>query len=205
MDSSGPDKHKPAHMDDGRVDSEVARYTSEVPMHISEAENRRLGKLVDRRVLSIMMVTYFIQALDKGTLAFTSIMGIRVDAHRSRQAAAGGAGAGQPDGAAEPALPALARARSADVWLRGDGRVHDAADEWPGRLRQYHHFRLALYRAADAAVGHGVGGVYYARVAGESVFGEEVWSEYSRYGWFFDAVLQWQVIWEKRARDELSE
>ncbi|TGO34926.1 hypothetical protein BHYA_0176g00070 [Botrytis hyacinthi] len=78
---TGPDK--PDHMDYGRVDSEVAKYTSEVLIHISDDENKRLKKLIDRRVLIIMILTYFIQALDKGTLAFTSIMGIRKDANVS--------------------------------------------------------------------------------------------------------------------------
>lgn len=78
---AGPDK--PDHMDYGRVDSEVAKYTSEVLIHISDDENKRLKKLIDRRVLIIMILTYFIQALDKGTLAFTSIMGIRKDANVS--------------------------------------------------------------------------------------------------------------------------
>ncbi|KAK6614553.1 major facilitator superfamily transporter [Botrytis cinerea] len=77
----GPDK--PDHMDYGRVDSEVAKYTSDVLIHISDDENKRLKKLIDRRVLIIMILTYFIQALDKGTLAFTSIMGIRKDANIS--------------------------------------------------------------------------------------------------------------------------
>lgn len=74
---------KPDHMDYRRVDSEVAKYTSEVLVHISDEENTRLKKLIDRRVLVIMIFTYFMQALDKGTLAFTSIMGIRTDAHVS--------------------------------------------------------------------------------------------------------------------------
>ena len=37
--------------------------------------------MVDKRVLSIMIFTYFLQALDKGTLSFTSIMGIKEDTH----------------------------------------------------------------------------------------------------------------------------
>ena len=76
---SGTDKQD--HMNYDRVDSEVAKYTSEVLVHISDDENQRLRKLIDRRVLIIMILTYFIQALDKGTLAFTSIMGIKKDAH----------------------------------------------------------------------------------------------------------------------------
>lgn len=77
--SLGPEK--PDHMDYDRVDSEVAKYTSDVIIHISEVENKRLRKLIDKRVLIIMILTYFLQAIDKGTLAFTSIMGIKDDAN----------------------------------------------------------------------------------------------------------------------------
>lgn len=33
------------------------------------------------RILTVMVFTYFIQALDKGTMSFASIMGIIDDAH----------------------------------------------------------------------------------------------------------------------------
>ncbi|KAH6703999.1 major facilitator superfamily domain-containing protein [Leptodontidium sp. MPI-SDFR-AT-0119] len=69
------------HMDYDRVDKEVAKYISDVAIDISPEENSRLKKLVDRRVLPIMIFTYFLQALDKGTLSFASIMGIRKDTH----------------------------------------------------------------------------------------------------------------------------
>ncbi|CZR65675.1 related to allantoate permease [Phialocephala subalpina] len=61
------------------VDSEVAKYTSDVRVHIDEATSKRLKKLIDRRVLAIMIFTYFLQALDKGTMSFASIMGIQED------------------------------------------------------------------------------------------------------------------------------
>jgi hypothetical protein len=69
------------HVNYDRIDSEVAKYAdaSAEAIHISEEENRRLKKLIDRRVLPIMIVTYFLQALDKGTMSFSSIMGIRND------------------------------------------------------------------------------------------------------------------------------
>jgi hypothetical protein len=35
--------------------------------------------MIDKRVLVIMIATYFIQAIDKGTLSFASIMGIIPD------------------------------------------------------------------------------------------------------------------------------
>jgi hypothetical protein len=48
---------------------------------VSEEDNKRLKKMIDRRVLVIMILTYFLQALDKGTMSFSSIMGIKTDAH----------------------------------------------------------------------------------------------------------------------------
>lgn len=75
---SMPDKD---HMNYDRVDSEVAKYASNVGIIISPEDNARLKKKVDRRVLTIMVFTYFLQALDKGTLSFSSIMGIKEDAH----------------------------------------------------------------------------------------------------------------------------
>ncbi|KAF8425322.1 allantoate permease [Tirmania nivea] len=41
--------------------------------------------MIDKRVLSIMIFTYFIHALDKGTMGFASIMGIREDANLQGQ------------------------------------------------------------------------------------------------------------------------
>lgn len=69
------------HMDLNRVDSEVAKYTSNVREDVSEEESARLLKLIDRRVLVIMILTYFLQAIDKGTLSFASIMGLQEDLH----------------------------------------------------------------------------------------------------------------------------
>jgi hypothetical protein len=65
------------HTDFSQVDGEVAKYTSEVRTVIDEATNKRLRRLIDRRVLAVMIFTYFLQALDKGTLSFASIMGIQ--------------------------------------------------------------------------------------------------------------------------------
>ncbi|CAI6335658.1 unnamed protein product [Periconia digitata] len=75
---SGGDE-KGDHMNYNRVDDEVAKYVNATAIEISEEENKRLKKLIDRRVLPIMVFTYFLQALDKGTMSFTSIMGIRDD------------------------------------------------------------------------------------------------------------------------------
>ncbi|KAL3481409.1 major facilitator superfamily domain-containing protein [Aspergillus californicus] len=64
-------------VDESRVDKEIAQYANQDVTQISEAENKRLRTLIDRRVLVVMILTYFLQALDKGTMSFASIMGIR--------------------------------------------------------------------------------------------------------------------------------
>lgn len=74
-----PDELSKDHANYSAMDAEVAKYASEERIEISPAENKRLRTMIDRRVLVIMVLTYFLQALDKGTLSFTSIMGIRKD------------------------------------------------------------------------------------------------------------------------------
>jgi hypothetical protein len=75
------DDGKVDHVNYDRIDSEVAKYAdaNAATVHISEEEDKRLRRLIDKRVLPVMMVTYFLQALDKGTMSFSSIMGIRND------------------------------------------------------------------------------------------------------------------------------
>ncbi|KAF1970024.1 MFS general substrate transporter [Bimuria novae-zelandiae CBS 107.79] len=70
------------HAQDG--DEETARYASQRG-HIDEATNKRLFWKINKRILIIMLVTYFCQSLDKGTLGFSSIMGIKTDAHLTGQ------------------------------------------------------------------------------------------------------------------------
>ncbi|KAK4119576.1 MFS general substrate transporter [Parathielavia appendiculata] len=68
-----------------RMDKELAQYVAEGRIHISEEENTRLRRLVDKRILAIMVTTYFLQAIDKGTLSFASIMGIVQDTNLQGQ------------------------------------------------------------------------------------------------------------------------
>jgi hypothetical protein len=70
---------KKSGMNYDRVDPEIAKYASEKVVHIDEETNKRLKRLIDRRVLVIMVFTYFLQALDKGTLSFSSIMNLPKD------------------------------------------------------------------------------------------------------------------------------
>ncbi|KAI0796497.1 MFS general substrate transporter [Abortiporus biennis] len=68
------------------IDAEVARFFAESSgtssaIEIDDATNRRLRWMVHKRVLVVMVVTYFAQTLDKGTINFASIMGIVEDNH----------------------------------------------------------------------------------------------------------------------------
>ncbi|KAH7107946.1 MFS general substrate transporter [Auriculariales sp. MPI-PUGE-AT-0066] len=80
-DVSQLDANAQHHLQRG-IDSEVANFFAQEEgerIVIDEAENKRLRTMVHKRVLIVMVVTYFAQTLDKGTLNFASIMGIRKD------------------------------------------------------------------------------------------------------------------------------
>jgi hypothetical protein len=67
------------HINYDRIDNELAKYANAVAIDISPEENKRLKRMIDKRVLPVMVFTYFLQALDKGTMSFTSIMGLQQD------------------------------------------------------------------------------------------------------------------------------
>lgn len=69
------------HQDYSNVDKELAQYVSEARIEISPEKNDELRRMIDKRVLIVMVCTYFLQAIDKGTLSFASIMGIVDDTH----------------------------------------------------------------------------------------------------------------------------
>ncbi|KAH8661979.1 major facilitator superfamily domain-containing protein [Xylariales sp. PMI_506] len=62
-----------------KIDKELAKYAGGAAIEISPEEDTRLRRMVDRRVLVVMITTYFLQAIDKGTLSFSSIMGLNKD------------------------------------------------------------------------------------------------------------------------------
>lgn len=73
------DVNKGDQMDYDRVDKEVAEYAGGERVVIDEETDKRLKNMIDRRVLVIMILTYFLQALDKGTISFVSIMNMPED------------------------------------------------------------------------------------------------------------------------------
>ncbi|KAF9452066.1 MFS general substrate transporter [Macrolepiota fuliginosa MF-IS2] len=72
------------------IDAEVAEFLAQASFNtqekvIDEATNQRLRWMIHKRILTVMVVTYFAQTLDKGTINFASIMGIREDTHLQGQ------------------------------------------------------------------------------------------------------------------------
>jgi hypothetical protein len=67
------------NIDLSRVDKEVQQYAAAGHIEVDPETSKRLLRKIDRRVLSFMVITYFLQAIDKGTLAFTSIMDLPKD------------------------------------------------------------------------------------------------------------------------------
>ncbi|KAH8900297.1 MFS general substrate transporter [Thozetella sp. PMI_491] len=66
--------------DESLVDPEIAKYAADQSVHVDEETNRRLKRLIDKRILAVMIVTSFFQTLDKGAISYASIMGIVGDA-----------------------------------------------------------------------------------------------------------------------------
>lgn len=59
----------------------TATYVGDTTTFVDEKTSKALFWTVNKRILACMLGTYFCQSLDKGTLGFASIMGIRDDAH----------------------------------------------------------------------------------------------------------------------------
>jgi len=70
-----PDKHS-------TMDAELRQYVmAGEGVVIDEATNKRLRRMIDKRVLIVMVGTYFLQSMDKNAISFAVIMGIKEDAH----------------------------------------------------------------------------------------------------------------------------
>ncbi|KAI1123828.1 major facilitator superfamily domain-containing protein [Nemania abortiva] len=66
---------------DAEKGDELSSYATEPPIQIDDETNKKLFWAINKRVLVCMLGTYFCQSLDKGTIGFASVQGIREDAH----------------------------------------------------------------------------------------------------------------------------
>ena len=60
-----------------KIDKEVAKYAGSEAVFISPEESTRLRRMIDKRVLVVMITTYFLQAIDKGTLSFAYVLEVQ--------------------------------------------------------------------------------------------------------------------------------
>lgn len=67
------------------VDKDIQKYMASEAIYIDDETSKSLRRKIDKRVLPIMIITYFLQALDKGTISFASIMGIQEDTNLKGQ------------------------------------------------------------------------------------------------------------------------
>ncbi|KAG8737656.1 hypothetical protein FRC10_007961 [Ceratobasidium sp. 414] len=72
--------NEPAQRHQG-IDQEIAQFAAQHAVEIDEQTNSRLLRMINRRVLLVMLVSYFVQSLDKSTMSFAAIMNIQKDAN----------------------------------------------------------------------------------------------------------------------------
>lgn len=63
----------------GDADDAMKAFTEGEVIHIDEATNKRLLRIIDWNLMPIMCIIYGLQYLDKTTISYASIMGLRTD------------------------------------------------------------------------------------------------------------------------------
>jgi hypothetical protein len=86
IERAGYPEPEPAINKYNAVDEELRKYVVAADnVQVDEATSKRLRRLIDKRILIVMVGTYFLQALDKNTISFAAIMGIEEDSHLAGQ------------------------------------------------------------------------------------------------------------------------
>ena len=63
------------------ADEAMKAFEGHEVLHVDEATNRRLLRKIDLNIMPLMCVVYGLNYLDKTTLSYASVMGIRKDIH----------------------------------------------------------------------------------------------------------------------------
>lgn len=63
------------------ADEAMKAFTSGEIIEIDQATNKRLLKIIDRNLMPLMCIVYGLNYLDKTTLSYASVMGIKKDIH----------------------------------------------------------------------------------------------------------------------------
>ena len=67
--------------DSGALDDNYELYKSMRDVELDPAEAKKVKRKVDLRILSLLMITYFLQYLDKNSVNLASVYGLRTDTH----------------------------------------------------------------------------------------------------------------------------
>ncbi|BFZ59824.1 Allantoate permease [Saitoella coloradoensis] len=76
-----PESLKPPSSSSGDADEALAYIRNTANVEIDERTNKRLLKLIDRNIMPIMCLIYCLQFLDKTSISYASVMGLRTDTH----------------------------------------------------------------------------------------------------------------------------
>ncbi|CAI7658586.1 unnamed protein product [Penicillium bialowiezense] len=81
--ASDPDDSPQKHLG---IDEELRKYVAAADsVQVDEVTSKRLRHMINKRVLIIMVGTYFLQSLDKNAISYAAIMGIQKDANLKGQ------------------------------------------------------------------------------------------------------------------------
>jgi hypothetical protein len=69
----------------GNLDDNYEIYKSMLDIEVGPVEAKKVLRKVDMRILSLMMVTYFLQYLDKNSINVASVYGLKNDTHLEGQ------------------------------------------------------------------------------------------------------------------------
>lgn len=68
------------------IDEELRKYVVAADnVQVDEVTSKRLRHMINKRVLIVMVGTYFLQSLDKNAISYAAIMGIQKDANLQGQ------------------------------------------------------------------------------------------------------------------------
>lgn len=70
-----------ASHDSGTLDDNYELYKSMRDVELDPAEANKVKRKVDLRILSLLIVTYFFQYLDKNSINLASVYGLKTDTH----------------------------------------------------------------------------------------------------------------------------
>ncbi|KAI9633473.1 putative MFS transporter [Dioszegia hungarica] len=64
---------------DSKVEANIATLAAEPDQEVDEQTSKRIGRMLDKHLMPLICFTYILQSLDKGSLGYGAIWGLRTD------------------------------------------------------------------------------------------------------------------------------